>query len=55
MPFTRAQCEAALKSVVLTVMNQPVDGPMAKLLAEAMIENIEDLGSLIKTDIEKLW
>jgi hypothetical protein len=54
MPFTRAQGEAALKYVVLTVMNQPVDGPMAKSLAEAMIENVEDLGSLIETDIEKL-
>jgi hypothetical protein len=54
MPFTRAQGEAALKCVVLTVMNQPVDGPMAKLLAEAMlIENVQDLGSLIETDIEK--
>jgi hypothetical protein len=54
MPFTRAQGEAALKYVVLTVMNQPVDGPMAKLLAKAMIENVEDLGSLIESDIEKL-
>jgi hypothetical protein len=57
MPFTRAQDKAALKYVVvLTVsMNQPpVDGPMAKSLAEAMIENIEDLGSLIETNIEKL-
>jgi hypothetical protein len=30
-------------------MNQPDDGPMAKSLAEAMIENVEDLGSLIET------
>jgi hypothetical protein len=35
-------------------MNQPVDGPMEKSLAEAMIENVEDFGSLIETDIEKL-
>jgi hypothetical protein len=54
MPFTRAQGEAALKYVVLTVMNQPVDGPMARSLAEAMIENVEDFLSLIETDIEKL-
>jgi hypothetical protein len=54
MPFTREQGKAALKHIVLTVMNQPDDGPMAKsLLAKAMIENIEDLGSLIETDIEK--
>jgi hypothetical protein len=52
MPFTRAQGEAALKYDVLIVMNQPVDGPMAKSLAEAMIDNVEDLGSLIETDIE---
>jgi hypothetical protein len=54
MPFTRAQGEAALKYVVLTVMNQPVDGPMAKSLAEAMIKNVQDFLSLIETDIEKL-
>jgi hypothetical protein len=35
-------------------MNQPVDGPMAKSLAEAMIENVEDFGSLIETNFEKL-
>jgi hypothetical protein len=55
MPFTREQGKAALKYVVLTVMNQPGDGPMAKSLAgQAMIESgpskIWDLGS---TDIEK--
>jgi hypothetical protein len=55
MPFTREQDKAALKYIVLTVMNQPNDGPMAKSLAKAMIENVsEDLGSLIETDtIEK--
>jgi hypothetical protein len=52
--FTRAQGKAALKYVVLTVTNQPVDGPMAKSLAEAMIENVEDFLSLVETDIEKL-
>jgi hypothetical protein len=54
MPFTRARGETALKYVVLTVMNQPVDGPMAKSLAKAMIENVEDFLSLIETNIEKL-
>jgi hypothetical protein len=45
MPFTRAQGDAAtLKYVVLTVMNQPEDRLMlVKSLAEAMIENIEEL------------
>jgi hypothetical protein len=54
MPPTRAQGEAALKYVVLTVMNQPEDGPIKKSLPEAMIENVEDLGSLIESDIENL-
>jgi hypothetical protein len=51
MPLTQAQGETALKYVV---MNQPEDGPMAKSIAEAMIENVEDLGSLIESDIENL-
>jgi hypothetical protein len=35
-------------------MNQPEDGPMAKSLAKAMIENVEDLGTaLLETNIEK--
>jgi hypothetical protein len=54
MPFMRAQGDAALKYLGLTVMNQPEDGPMAKPLAAAILENVEDLGSLIQTDIEKL-
>jgi hypothetical protein len=53
MPFTRDQGEAALTYIVVTVMNQPEDGPMAKSLAKAMIDNVEDLGSLLETDIEK--
>jgi hypothetical protein len=32
-------------------MNQPEDGPMTKLLVEA---NVDDLGSLIQSDIENL-
>jgi hypothetical protein len=52
--FTREQGKATLKYLVLTVMNQPNDGePMAKSLAKAMIENVEDLGSLIETYINK--
>jgi hypothetical protein len=54
MPFTRAQGGAALKYLVLTVMNQPVDGPMAKSLAEAKIKNVQDFLAPIETDIEKL-
>jgi hypothetical protein len=38
MPLTTAQGEAALKYIVLTVMNQPEDRPMAKSLAKAMAE-----------------
>jgi hypothetical protein len=55
MPFTRTQGKAAVKYIVLNtvLMNQPDDGPMAKSLAKDMIENIEDLGSLIENDIEK--
>jgi hypothetical protein len=54
MPFTREQGKAALKYIFLTVINQPEDGPMAKSLPKAMIENIAEMGSLIETDIEKL-
>jgi hypothetical protein len=36
------------------VMNQPEDGPLTKLLAEAMLEYVEDLGSLIDSDIKNL-
>jgi hypothetical protein len=36
------------------MLNQPEDGPMEKSLAAAMIDNVEDLGTLIKTDIENL-
>ena len=54
MPLTRAQGEAALRHVVRIVMNQPNDGPLEKSLANAMIDNVGDLGSLIETDIEDL-
>jgi hypothetical protein len=54
MPLTRAQGGAALKHVVCTVIYQPDNGPLEKLLANAMIVNVGDLGSLIETDIENL-
>jgi hypothetical protein len=52
MPFTREQGKAALKHILFTLMNQPDNGPIVKSLAKAMIESVEDLGSLIETDIE---
>jgi hypothetical protein len=35
-------------------MNQPEDGPMAKSLIAAQIDNVEDLGTLLEADIENL-
>jgi hypothetical protein len=54
MPFTREQGRAALTYVIVTVMNQPEDGPMAKSLTTAQIDNVEDLGTLLEADIENL-
>jgi hypothetical protein len=54
MPFTRAQGETALNYVVLTSMNQPVDGPVVKALADAQIDHVDDLTSLIEPDIDNL-
>jgi hypothetical protein len=54
MLFTREQGWAALTYVIITVMNQPEDGPMAKSLAAAQIDNVEDLGTLLEADIENL-
>jgi hypothetical protein len=54
MPFTREQGRAALTYVLVTVMNQPEDGPMAKSLTAAQIDNVEDLGTLLEADIENL-
>jgi hypothetical protein len=54
MPFTREQGRAALTYVIVTVMNQPEDGPMAKSLTAAQIDNVEDLGTLLEADIENL-
>jgi hypothetical protein len=33
-------------------MNQPEDGPMAKSLTAAQIDNVEDLGTLLEAGIE---
>jgi hypothetical protein len=55
MPFTRAQQgAAALTYVIITVMNQPEDGRMAKSLAAAQIDNVEDLGTLLEADIQNI-
>jgi hypothetical protein len=54
MPFTREQGRATLTYVIVTVMNQPEDGPMAKSLTAAQIDNVEDLGTLLEVDIENL-
>jgi hypothetical protein len=55
MPFTREQGRAALTYVIVTVMNQPEDGPIAKSLTAAQIDNVEDLGTLLEADIENLF
>jgi hypothetical protein len=54
MPFTREPSRAALTYIIITVMNQPEDGPIAKSLAAAQIDNVEDLGTLLEADIENL-
>jgi hypothetical protein len=54
MPFTREQGRAALTYIILTVMNQPEDGPIAKSLTAAQTDNVEDLGTLLEADIENL-
>jgi hypothetical protein len=55
MPFTREQeGRAALMYVIVTVMNQPEDQPMAKSLTAAQIDNVEYLGTLLEADIENL-
>jgi hypothetical protein len=54
MSFTREQGRAALTYIIVTVMNQPEDGPMAKSLTAAQIDNVEDLGTLLEADIENL-
>jgi hypothetical protein len=55
MPFKREQehGRAALTYVIVTVMNQPEDGPMAKSLTAAQIDNVEVLGTLLEDD--KQW
>jgi hypothetical protein len=54
MPLTRAQGEAALNYVVLTVLNQPDDGPLMKSLRNDSINDVSDFPSLQEIDIENL-
>jgi hypothetical protein len=54
MPLTRTQDdEAALKHIVIQVIEQPDGGPMMKALAVA-IDKVADLASIGQVDIEKL-
>ena len=54
MPLTRTQGETALRHVVRNVMNQPDDGPLERSLANAQLNHVGLLGSLIEGDIENL-
>jgi hypothetical protein len=54
MPPTRTQDEAALKYVVLKVMNQPDEGSVMKSLAEAFISNVNDFACIREKDVENL-
>jgi hypothetical protein len=54
MPLTRTQEAAALKYVVVTVFNQPNDGPLMKSLANDSIDHVSYLTSLRDTDIADL-
>jgi hypothetical protein len=51
MPLTRTQDTAALKYSVERVLNQPVDGPIMKSLANLGIDFVSDLASLRDVDI----
>jgi hypothetical protein len=51
MPLTRTQDEAALKFVVLKVMNQPDEGSVMISLAEAFISNVNDFACIQEKDI----
>jgi hypothetical protein len=51
MPLTRTQDMAALKYIVETVLNQPVDGPIMKSLANFGIGFVSDLAGLRDVDI----
>ena len=54
MTLTRTQGENALKHVVITVLNQPIDGPLMLSLTNALIDHISDLTSINANDIEDL-
>jgi hypothetical protein len=54
MPLTRTQGEAALKHVILIVMDQPDDGKIMKSLKYEDIDHISDIMSLRDNDIENL-
>jgi hypothetical protein len=54
MPLTRTQGEAALKYVVLTVLDQPDDGPLMKSITNDQITDIRVFPSLQEIDIGNL-
>jgi hypothetical protein len=51
MPLTRTQDTAALKYIIETVLNQPVDGPITKSLTYIGFDYVTDLPSLRDADI----
>jgi hypothetical protein len=55
MPLTRTQGEAALKHVVVTVLDQPEDGELMKSLTKSEgYLHVSDLTSLHETTIGNL-
>jgi hypothetical protein len=54
MPLTRTQGEAALKHVVVTVLDEPEDGELMKALKSEGYLHVSDLTSLRETTIENL-
>jgi hypothetical protein len=54
MPLTRAQGETALKYVVGTLMNQPLDGSLMLSLTDSSIDDVSFLVNLLDTDISNL-
>jgi hypothetical protein len=54
MPLTRTQGEAALRHVVVTVLDQPDEGELMRSLKDEGFLHVSDLTSLRETTIENL-
>jgi hypothetical protein len=54
MPLTRTQDAAALRHIVVQVLNQPDDGLLMTALTQKHIDNVNDLTSLQEIDIQSL-